>query len=144
MYLFVQLLTSPFVRFPKRTLKFSAFSTSVSKVQTSLDLSAVQGKDGMFETLRAFLGAVGPSLSFRFPMTSEIGAEKPERVDNENEKQMDYGSHVVTHCHKCETKCGSCATAVAFLKCGAQMRRPHFSNASTLSVPNMRGLADNL
>lgn len=57
----------------------------MSKVHTSLDLSAVQGKGGMFETLRAFLGAVGPSLSFRFPIAaSEIGAE--ERVDNENEK----------------------------------------------------------
>src|ERR1700732_1802392 len=41
----------------------------------------------------------------------------------------------VTCCHKCETKCGSCATADAFEKCGAQMRRPHFSNASTLNVP---------
>src|ERR1700723_2658133 len=41
----------------------------------------------------------------------------------------------VTRCHECETKCGSCATADAFEKCGAQMRRPHFSNASTLNVP---------
>ena len=77
MYLFVQLLTSPFVRFSKRTLKFSAFSTSVSKVHTSMDFAAVQGKGGMVET---FLGAVGPSLSFRFPMPVRLGLRLPSAL----------------------------------------------------------------